>query len=162
KYIRMTISSNFGNALSMLAASAFLPFLPMMPVQILLLDLLYNISQISIPWDNMDPEYLRVPRKWDASGMGRFMLCMGPVSSVFDIATFALMWFVFGCRDPANPALVGLFNAGWFVESLISQTLIIHMIRTPKLPFVQSRAAKPVVLLTSAVMAAGVLIPFTG
>ncbi len=162
KYIRMTISSNFGNALSMLAASAFLPFLPMMPVQILLLDLLYNISQISIPWDNMDPEYLRVPRKWDASGMGRFMLCMGPVSSVFDIATFALMWFVFGCRDPADPALVGLFNAGWFVESLISQTLIIHMIRTPKLPFVQSRAARPVVLLTSAVMAAGVLIPFTG
>ncbi len=161
KYIRMTVSSNFGNVLSMLAASAFLPFLPMMPVQILLLDLLYNISQISIPWDNMDPEYLRTPRKWDASGMGRFMLCIGPVSSVFDLATFALMWFVFGCNTAADPALVGLFNAGWFVESLFSQTLIIHMIRTPKLPFIQSRAARPVVLMTTAVMAVGALIPFT-
>ena len=161
KYIKMAASSNFGNMLSMLAASAFLPFLPMMPVQILLLDLLYNISQISIPWDNMDAEYLRMPRKWDASGIGRFMLCIGPVSSVFDIATFLLMWFVFGCNTAANPALVGLFNAGWFVESLISQTLIIHLIRTPKLPFVQSRAAVPVVALTTAIMAVGVLIPFT-
>ena len=161
KYIKMAASSNFGNMFSMLAASAFLPFLPMMPVQILLLDLLYNISQISIPWDNMDAEYLRVPRKWDASGIGRFMLCIGPVSSVFDIATFLLMWFVFGCNTAANPALVGLFNAGWFVESLISQTLIIHLIRTPKLPFVQSRAAAPVVALTTAIMAVGILIPFT-
>ena len=161
KYIKMAASSNFGNMLSMLVASAFLPFLPMMPVQILLLDLLYNISQISIPWDNMDAEYLRVPRKWDASGIGRFMLCIGPVSSVFDIATFLLMWFVFGCNTAADPVLVGLFNAGWFVESLISQTLIIHLIRTPKLPFVQSRAAAPVVALTTAIMAVGVLIPFT-
>ena len=161
KYIKMTVSSNFGNMLSVLLASAFLPFLPMMPVQLLLLDLMYNISQISIPWDNMDEEYLRVPRKWDASGIGKFMLCMGPVSSVFDIATFLLMWFAFGCNTASNPALVALFNAGWFVESLISQTLIIHLIRTPKIPFIQSRAAKPVVLLTTAIMALGIVIPFT-
>lgn len=162
KYIKMTVSSNFGNMLSVLIASAFLPFLPMMPVQILLLDLLYNISQISIPWDNMDDDYLRVPRKWDASGIGKFMLCIGPVSSVFDIATFGLMWFVFGCNTAANPALVALFNSGWFIESLLSQTLIIHLIRTPKIPFVQSRAAAPVVALTTVIMAVGIALPFTG
>ena len=161
KYIKMTASSNFGNMLSMLVASAFLPFLPMMPVQILVLNLLYNISQISIPWDNMDDDYLRVPRKWEASSIGKFMICIGPVSSVFDIATYLLMWFVFGCNTAANPALVALFNAGWFVESLISQTLIIHLIRTPKLPFIQSRAAAPVVLLTTVIMAIGIAIPFT-
>ncbi len=161
KYIKMTVSSNFGNMLSVLVASAFLPFLPMMPVQILLLDLLYNISQISIPWDNMDDDYLRIPRKWDASGIGRFMLCIGPVSSVFDIATYLIMWFVFGCNTSSDPALVALFNAGWFVESLLSQTLIIHLIRTPKIPFLQSRAAMPVVALTTVIMAIGILIPFT-
>lgn len=161
KYIKMTVSSNFGNMLSVLVASAFLPFLPMMPVQLLVLDLMYNISQISIPWDNMDEEYLLAPRKWDASGIGKFMLCIGPVSSVFDIATYLVMWFVFGCNTASNPALVAMFNAGWFVESLISQTLIIHLIRTPKIPFVQSRAAKPVVILTTVIMAVGIFIPFT-
>ena len=161
KYIKMTASSNFGNMLSMLVASAFLPFLPMMPVQILVLNLLYNISQISIPWDNMDEDYLRVPRKWEASSIGKFMIFIGPVSSVFDIATYLLMWFVFCCNTASNPALVALFNAGWFVESLISQTLIVHLIRTPKLPFIQSRAASPVVLLTTVIMAIGVAIPFT-
>ncbi|MGX8709421.1 MAG: magnesium-translocating P-type ATPase [bacterium] len=161
KYIKMTASSNFGNMLSMLVASAFLPFLPMMPVQILVLNLLYNISQISIPWDNMDEDYLRVPRRWEASSIGKFMIFIGPVSSVFDIATYLLMWFVFGCNTASNPALVALFNAGWFVESLISQTLIVHLIRTPKLPFIQSRAASPVVLLTTVIMAIGVAIPFT-
>lgn len=161
KYIKMTASSNFGNMLSMVVASAFLPFLPMMPVQILLLDLLYNISQISIPWDNMDEEYLRTPRKWDASGIGRFMLFMGPISSIFDICTYLLMWFVFGCNTAADPAKVSLFNAGWFVESLISQTLIIHLIRTAKIPFVQSRAATPVITLTTIIMAVGICIPMT-
>lgn len=161
KYIKMTASSNFGNMLSMIVASAFLPFLPMMPVQILLLDLLYNISQISIPWDNMDEDYLLLPRKWDASGIGRFMLTIGPVSSVFDICTYFLMWFVFGCNTAADPVKVGLFNAGWFVESLISQTLIIHLIRTGKIPFIQSRAAAPVITLTSIIMAVGICIPLT-
>ena len=160
KYIKMTASSNFGHMLSMLAASAFLPFLPMTPVQILLLDLLYNVSQISIPWDNMDEEYLRVPRKWDASSIGKFMLCIGPVSSVFDILTFLLMWFVFGCSTAADPVRVGLFHSGWFVESLISQTLIIHLIRTKKIPFLQSRAAAPVAVLTTVIMAVGASIPF--
>lgn len=160
KYIKMTASSNFGNMLSMLAASAFLPFLPMTPVQILLLDLLYNISQISIPWDNMDEEYLRVPRKWDASSIGKFMLSIGPVSSVFDILTFLILWFVFGCNTAADPVKVSLFHSGWFVESLISQTLIIHLIRTKKIPFLQSRAAAPVAVLTTAIMAIGALIPF--
>jgi Mg2+-importing ATPase len=162
KYIKMTVSSNFGNMLSVLVASAFLPFLPMMPVQILMLDLLYNISQVSIPWDNMDDEYLRIPRKWDASGIGKFMLCIGPVSSVFDLATFALMWFVFRCNTASDPTLIALFNSGWFIESLLSQTLIIHLIRTPKIPFIKSRAATPVVLLTTVVMACGIVLPFTG
>lgn len=161
KYIKMTASSNFGNMLSVLVASAFLPFLPMLPIQILVLNLLYNISQISIPWDNMDTGYLRAPRKWDASSIGKFMICIGPVSSVFDIATFVLLWYVFGCNTASNPALVALFNTAWFVESLISQTLIIHLIRTPKIPFIQSRAAAPVVLLTTMIMAIGIIIPFT-
>ncbi len=161
KYIKMTVSSNFGNMFSMLAASAFLPFLPMMPVQILVLNLLYNISQISIPWDNMDETYLRLPRKWNAGSISKFMIWIGPVSSVFDIATFLLMWFVFSCNNASNHSLVALFNSGWFVESLISQTLIIHLIRTPRIPFVQSRAAAPVVLLTTVIMAIGILIPFT-
>lgn len=161
KYIKMTASSNFGNMLSVLVASAFLPFLPMLPIQILVLNLLYNISQISIPWDNMDTDYLRAPRKWDASSIGKFMICIGPVSSVFDIATFVLLWYVFGCNTASNPALVALFNTAWFVESLISQTLIIHLIRTPKIPFIQSRAAAPVVLLTTMIMAIGIIIPFT-
>ena len=161
KYIKMTASSNFGNMFSVLAASAFLPFLPMLPIQILVLNLLYDISQIAIPWDNMDVEYLRKPRQWDASGISKFMLWIGPTSSVFDITTYLLMWFVFGCNDAANPHAVALFHAGWFVESLMSQTLIVHFIRTKKLPFVQSRATAPVMLLTSAIIAIGVAIPFT-
>ena len=172
KYIKMAASSNFGNMLSVLTASVFLPFLPMLPVQILILNLLYNISQIAIPWDRMDEDYLKVPRKWDASTIGKFMVWIGPTSSVFDILTFVLLWVVFGAHayqvgatDPAiimaNESLRALFNAGWFVESLISQTLIIHLIRTARVPFIQSRAARPVTLLTTAMMAIGVAIPFS-
>jgi Mg2+-importing ATPase len=161
KYIKMTASSNFGNMFSVLVASAFLPFLPMLPIQILVLNLLYDISQISIPWDNMDIEYLKKPRKWDASGISRFMIWIGPTSSVFDITTYLLMWFVFGCNTASNPGLVALFNAGWFVESLMSQTLVVHLIRTKKIPFIQSRAATPVLLMTTAIIAVGVAIPFT-
>ncbi len=172
KYIKMAASSNFGNMFSVLTASVFLPFLPMLPVQILILNLLYNISQISIPWDRMDEEYLKVPRKWDASTIGKFMIWIGPTSSVFDILTFVLLWTVFGARayqagaiDPAvlqaNESLRALFNSGWFVESLISQTLIIHLIRTARVPFVGSRAARPVTLLTTVIMAIGVIIPFS-
>ncbi len=168
KYIKMTASSNFGNMLSVLFASVFLPFLPMLPIQILVLNLLYDISQISIPWDNMDPSYLKKPRQWDASGISRFMIWIGPISSVFDIATYLLMWFVFGASSyvvgavtNSNAEVMALFHSGWFVESLISQTLIVHLIRTKKIPFIQSRASKPVLLLTTIIVLIGFAIPFS-
>ena len=159
KYIKMTASSNFGNMFSVLVASAFLPFLPMLPLQILVLNLLYDISQLSIPFDRMDDEYLRKPRKWDASDIGRFMVWIGPVSSIFDMTTFWLMWHVFGANSPAHQAL---FQSGWFIESLLTQTLIVHMIRTRRIPFLQSAAAAPVLGLTTAIIAIGMLIPYTG
>ena len=158
KYIKMTASSNFGNMFSMLGASALLPFLPMMPIQILINNLLYDVSQISIPWDFMDEDYIVTPRKWDAGGISRFMIFIGPISSVFDYATFAVLWFVFKANSPAHQSL---FQTGWFVESLLSQTLIVHMIRTRKIPFIQSWATAPVVALTSAIMAIGIFIPFS-
>lgn len=161
KYIKMTTSSNFGNMLSVLVASAFLPFLPMLPIQILVLNLIYDISQIVIPWDNMDEDYLKTPRKWDASSIARFMVIFGPTSSIFDITTFLVMWFVYGCNSASNPHLVSLFNTGWFVESLWTQTLIIHMIRTKKIPFVQSRASSPVIAMTVIALIVGTIIPFT-
>jgi len=158
KYIKMTASSNFGNMFSVLVASAFLPFLPMLPLQILVLNLLYDISQLSIPFDRMDEEYLRKPRKWDASDIGRFMAWIGPVSSIFDITTFALLWHVFGANSVQHQAL---FQSGWFVESLLTQTLIVHMIRTRRIPFLQSIASAPVLALTSAIILVGLLLPFT-
>jgi len=157
KYIKMTASSNFGNVFSVLVASAFLPFLPMLPVQLLTVNLLYDISQASIPWDDMDPEYVRVPRQWRADDIGRFMVFVGPISSIFDIATFALMWFVFGANAPAHQTL---FQSGWFIESLATQTLIVHMIRTAKVPFFQSRATWPVLSTTGAIILGGILLPF--
>ena len=159
KYIKMTASSNFGNMFSVLVASAFLPFLPMLPLQILVLNLLYDISQLSIPFDRMDDEYLRKPRKWDASDIGRFMVWIGPVSSIFDITTFLLLWYVFGANGPAHQSF---FQSGWFVESLLTQTLIVHMIRTKRIPFLQSVAAAPVLGLTTAIIAIGLLLPYTG
>jgi Mg2+-importing ATPase len=158
KYIKMTASSNFGNMFSMLGASAFLPFLPMLPVQILLQNLLYDISQTSIPWDSMDAEFIEQPKKWDASGISKFMLFIGPISSLFDYATFALMFFFFKANSPEHQSL---FQSGWFIEGLISQTLIVHMIRTKKIPFIQSWATTPVIALTSLVMVIGILIPFS-
>ena len=158
KYIKMTASSNFGNVFSMLVASIFLPFLPLLPVQILVLNLLYDISQLSIPFDRMDDDYLRKPRRWDAGDIGRFMVWIGPVSSIFDITTFALLWYVFGANSPAHQSL---FQSGWFIESLLTQTLIVHMIRTRKIPFVQSIAAAPVLALTTAIILIGLLVPYT-
>ena len=158
KYIKMTASSNFGNVFSVLVASAFLPFLPMLPLQILVQNLLYDISQLSIPFDRMDEEYLRKPRKWDAGDIGRFMVWIGPVSSIFDLTTFWLMWHYFGARSPAHQSL---FQSGWFIEGLLSQTLIVHMIRTRKIPFLQSVAAAPVLGLTLAIIVIGMLIPFS-
>jgi len=157
KYIKMTASSNFGNVFSVLVASAFLPFLPMLPIQLLTNNLLYDFSQTSIPWDDMDPEYIRVPRQWRADDIGRFMVFIGPISSIFDIVTFLVMWYVFKANSPASQSL---FQSGWFIESLLTQTLIVHMIRTARIPFVQSRATWPVLLLTAAIMACGLLLPF--
>jgi len=158
KYIKMTASSNFGNMFSMLGASALLPFLPMLPIQILINNLLYDISQISIPWDKMDEDYIEKPRKWDASGIGKFMIYIGPISSIFDYATFAVLWFVFKANSPQHQ---GFFQTGWFIESLLSQTLIVHMIRTKKIPFIQSWATAPVVALTTGIMAIGLFLPFS-
>lgn len=158
KYIKMGSSSNFGNVLSVLGSSAFLPFLPMQPVQLLTQNLLYDLSQTAIPFDNVDEEYLEKPRKWEIGDIGRFMLFMGPISSIFDYATFALMWFVFRANSPEH---AGLFQTGWFIEGLLSQTLVVHMIRTPKIPFLQSRASFALIGMTLLIMAIGVLIPFT-
>lgn len=158
KYIKMTASSNFGNMFSVLAASAFLPFLPMLPIHLLIQNLLYDISQTTIPFDRMDREHLRKPRKWDASDLSRFMIYIGPISSIFDITTFLVMWYIFDCTSPESQSL---FQSGWFVEGLLSQTLIVHMIRTRKIPFIQSRASWPVMLLTGLVMAIGLVIPFS-
>jgi len=157
KYIKMTASSNFGNVLSMVIAAVFLPFLPMLPLQVLVLNLLYDISQLSIPFDRMDDEYLRKPRKWDAGDIGRFMVWIGPASSVFDMTTFALLWYVFGANSPAHQSF---FQSGWFIESLLTQTLVVHMIRTRKIPFLQSHAAAPVLGLTTAIIVIGMLIPY--
>jgi Mg2+-importing ATPase len=159
KYIKMTASSNFGNVFSVLVASAFLPFLPMLPLQILVQNLLYDLSQLSIPFDRMDEEYLRQPRKWDAGDIGRFMVWIGPVSSVFDITTFWLMWHYFGANNVAHQSL---FQSGWFIEGLLSQTLVVHMIRTRRVPFLQSVASAPVLALTGAIMIIGMLIPYSG
>lgn len=158
KYIKMTASSNFGNMFSMLGASAFLPFLPMLPIHLLVQNLLYDISQTSIPWDSMDEEFIEKPQKWDAGSISRFMLFIGPISSIFDYATFAVMWFVFKANMPEHQSL---FQSGWFIEGLLSQTLIVHMIRTKKIPFIQSWAAAPVVALTSLIMLIGIGIPFS-
>ena len=158
KYLKMTASSNFGNVFSVLVASTFLPFLPMMPLHLMILDLLYHVSQLSIPWDRLDRDYVEKPRKWEAGDIARFMIFVGPISSVFDITTFCLMWFVFGANNPEHQSL---FQSGWFVESLLSQTLIVHMIRTQKIPLIQSTAAPPVLILTGIVMAIGIFIPFS-
>jgi Mg2+-importing ATPase len=156
KYIKMTASSNFGNVFSVLVASAFLPFLPMLPMQLLVQNLLYDISQIAIPFDNVDDELLKKPQRWNPGDIGRFMLFFGPTSSIFDIITFAMMWFVFNANTMAGQTL---FQSGWFVEGLLTQTLIVHMLRTSKIPFIQSRASAPLLAMTGIIMAVGVFMP---
>jgi P-type Mg2+ transporter len=156
KYIKMGASSNFGNMFSMLGASAFLPFLPMLPVQILLNNLLYDFSQTSVATDNVDPEYVERPRQWDIGSIGRFMLYIGPISSIFDYATFFALYYVFNARTEAD---AGLFQTGWFVESLLSQTLIVHVIRTGKIPFIQSQASLPLIVTTVSICLIGIWLP---
>ena len=158
KYVKMTASSNFGNVLSVLVASAFLPFLPMLAAQLLVQNLLYDVSQIAIPWDRMDPEFIKKPRQWGAGSIATFMLFIGPISSIFDILTFWAMWHIFGANTPEQQSL---FQTGWFVVGLLTQTLIVHMIRTEKVPFLQSTAAPIVLATTAAVMLAGIALPFT-
>ncbi|WP_298013593.1 magnesium-translocating P-type ATPase [uncultured Castellaniella sp.] len=155
KYIKMTASSNFGNVFSVLVASAFIPFLPMLPIHLLVLNLLYDISQTAIPFDAVDEEQLQRPQRWEPGEIGRFMLFFGPISSVFDLLAFAMMWFVFAAQSEAQQTL---FQSGWFVVSLLTQTLIVHMIRTPKVPFLQSRAAWPLLLMTAAIMMLGLFL----
>lgn len=176
KYIKMTASSNFGNMFSVLIASAFLPFLPMMSIHLILLNLIYDLTCSAIPWDHVDEDFVKVPRQWDASSIGRFMLFIGPTSSVFDIVTYGVMYFIIcpavvsngvlfhhlAATDVATKALyIAVFQAGWFVESMWTQTLVIHMIRTPKIPFIQSRASKRVTLLTFIGIAFITWIPFS-
>ncbi|MCM3513454.1 magnesium-translocating P-type ATPase [Carnobacterium inhibens] len=156
KYIKMTISSNFGNVFSVLVASAFLPFLPMLSIQLLVQNLIYDVAQLTIPWDKMDPEDLMKPAKWGTSDLLKFTFSIGPISSIFDILTFILMWFVFQANTVQDAAL---FHTGWFVIGLITQTVVVHVIRTKKIPFIQSRASLSVMLSTLGVIVAAVLIP---
>ncbi|HCM1975530.1 TPA: magnesium-translocating P-type ATPase [Salmonella enterica subsp. houtenae serovar 47:z36:-] len=158
KYIKMTASSNFGNVFSVLVASAFLPFLPMLPLHLLIQNLLYDVSQVAIPFDNVDEEQIQKPQRWNPADLGRFMVFFGPISSIFDILTFCLMWWVFHANTPEAQTL---FQSGWFVVGLLSQTLIVHMIRTRRLPFIQSRAAWPLMAMTLLVMVVGISLPFS-
>ncbi|NOT17620.1 MAG: magnesium-translocating P-type ATPase [Sulfuriferula sp.] len=155
KYIKMTASSNFGNVFSVLIASAFLPFLPMLPLHLLVQNLLYDFSQIAIPFDNVDEELLKQPQHWQPNEISRFMLFFGPISSIFDVTTFALLWFVFSTNSPEHQTL---FQSGWFIEGLLSQTLIVQMIRTRKIPFIQSRPSGLLLFMSSAVVAIGLFI----
>ncbi len=179
KYIRMGASSNFGNMFSVLGASLWLPFLPMAPVQILTNNLLYDFSQVPIPTDDVDPEQIHRPRPWSIREISRFILFIGPCSSIFDYTTYALMWFAYKCSNlalhappdlaarfahatlPDETYAAALFHTAWFVESLLTQTLIIHVIRTNKIPFLQSRASWPLIITTVVIMLVGMVLPFT-
>jgi Mg2+-importing ATPase len=168
KYVRMGASSNFGNMFSVVGGSYFLPFLPMAPIQVLVNNLLYDVSQVGIPSDHVDNEYLTTPRKWNIENIRRFMISIGPISSIFDYATFFLMLYFFHCNLYSDAATApemkthyeSLFHTGWFVESILTQTLIVHIIRTSKIPFLQSMASPFLLLTTGVVMAIGVALPY--
>jgi Mg2+-importing ATPase len=179
KYIRMGASSNFGNMFSVLGASLWLPYLPMSPIKILTNNLLYDFSQVPIPTDEVDPEQVEKPRPWSMGEIARFILFIGPCSSVFDYTTYLMMWFIFKCNNlgllpppelaarfahaslanPDSTYAAALFQTGWFVESLLTQTLIIHVIRTNKVPFIQSRASWQLIMTSAAIMLVGVWLP---
>jgi Mg2+-importing ATPase len=156
KYIKMGASSNFGNMFSVIGASAFLPFLPMKPVQVLTNNLLYDFSQVPIPTDNVDEEFVAKPSPWSMRELARFIVFIGPISSVFDYTTYFMMLYVFNCWK--NEAL---FQTGWFVESLATQTLIVHIIRTNKIPFFQSRASWPLTVTTVSIIGIGIALSFS-
>jgi Mg2+-importing ATPase len=176
KYIRMGASSNFGNMFSVIGASAWLPYLPMQPIQVLANNLLYDFSQVPIPTDNVGPQQIAKPRPWNMGEIAKFIVFIGPISSIFDYTTYAMMWFVFKCSHVVQtPVLVSawgekwanhtheaaLFNTGWFVESLMTQTLIIHVIRTNLIPFVQSRASWQLTMTTLLIMGIGAYLPYS-
>jgi Mg2+-importing ATPase len=179
KYIRMGASSNFGNMFSVIGASAWLPFLPMLPIQVLTNNLLYDFSQVPIPTDNVGPHQIEKPKPWNMGEIGKFIFFIGPISSIFDYSTYCIMWFVFKCNNLglvpppeiaaqfANPAkaddtyAAALFHTGWFVESLMTQTLIVHVIRTNRLPFIHSRASWQLTWTTIIIMAASVYLPYS-
>ena len=158
KYVRMGASSNFGNMFSVLGASIFLPYVPMEPIQILTNNLLYDFSQIPIPGDDVDPEQIAKPHPWSMNLIARFILFIGPCSSIFDYTTYFIMLYVFNCWAPSQARL---FQTGWFVESLLTQTLIIHVIRTNKIPFIQSRASWPLMVTSASIMLIGAWLPFS-
>ncbi len=172
KYIKMGASSNFGNMFSVVGGAYFLPFLPMAPIQVLVNNLLYDASQVGIPLDHVDDEYLAKPRSWNIKSIQKFMIFIGPISSIFDYATFGLMLYFFGCAAYVTPAdgaaatpssamFERLFHTGWFVESILTQTLIVHIIRTNRIPFIQSRASKTMLFATLSVMAVGCWLPYS-
>jgi Mg2+-importing ATPase len=179
KYIRMGASSNFGNMFSVIGASAWLPYLPMAPIQVLTNTLLYDFSQVPIPTDNVGPQQIAKPRPWQIGEIARFILFIGPISSIFDYTTYAMMWFLFKCNKlnlvppaelaarfahattPDETYAASLFHTGWFVESLMTQTLIIHVIRTNLIPFVQSRASWQLTMTSLLIMAVGAYLPFS-
>jgi Mg2+-importing ATPase len=158
KYVKITASSNLGNVISVLAASAVLPFLPMLPIQLMVQNLLYDAAQLALPWDRVDRDYLRRPRRWDATGLARFMLVFGPLSSIFDLTTFAVLWWALDANTPQHQAV---FQAGWFIEGLLSQLLIVQLLRTRRTPLLRSRPSRPVVCAALAVGAAGLLLPLS-
>jgi Mg2+-importing ATPase len=159
KYLKMSVSGNFGNMFSVLIASIFLPFLPMLPVHILVQNLLNDFAQLGMPFDHVESKYIEKPKKWDLGGIKGFMVSFGLLSTVLDVLCFLVLWFVFGYN---KPELAGYFQRGWFMFGVISQTMVIHTIRTPKLPFINDRASVQLTLSTLAVIAVTLIIGFTG
>ena len=158
KYIKCTSSSNFGNVFSLVGASALLPFLPMLPIQILVLNLLYDFSQTVIPWDNVDKEFLKTPHTWKVGNITRFILIIGPLSSIFDYCTFGLLYYFYEANSVTSQ---GFFQTGWFLESLFTQTFIVQLLRTRKIPFIQSNASLQVITVAVILLTVGIIIPYT-
>ncbi len=171
KYVKITASSNFGNVFSVVIASLFLPFLPMLPIHLLILNLIYDLTSTSLPWDNVDQDYVQQPKQWQASSIRRFMTHLGPVSSIFDLITFVVMFFIIcpmvvggpyhALTSEAKITFIVVFHTGWFIESLWSQTIIVHTLRTKKIPFIQSRASLSVMVVTFSGILFGTILPYT-
>ena len=159
KYIMMATSGNFGNMISVVIASIFLPFLPMLPIHILIQNLLNDFAQMGMPFDNVDKEYIEKPKSWNTNNIRKFMFAFGGISTILDVLCFLVLWFIFKFNTLEQAAL---FQSGWFVFGILSQTLIIHMIRTRKLPFIESRSSKQLLISTFTIVAITILIAFTG